>query len=297
MSHAESQTWTIERLMAWTRDFLTRKDVEEPRLAAELLLAHALEIQRIQLYVRFDQPVAGPALDKFRELVRRAGEHEPIAYLVGRREFFSLPFAVGPDVLIPRPETETLVEEAIRLARAGNGTAAKPPALLRVLDVGTGSGAIAVALARHLRGATVVATDVSPGALAVAQANAAANGCTIDFRLGSLYDPVGGEAGFDLVCSNPPYISEAELADLPANVRDYEPRLALAAGPDGLEVIRPLIEQAPGLLADGGRLLIEVAWNQAPRVAPLMEQAGLADVRTVRDTLGHERVVVGTKKD
>lgn len=347
MTQPDTQTWTILRLLEWTRDFLARKGVEEPRLAAEILLAHSLDAQRIQLYTRFDQPVAGEPLAKFRDLVRRAADQEPIAYLVGHREFFSLPMKVTPDVLIPRPETETLVEAAIAHARrrvappetwqppepaevdepedptngdshAWQGDDAESPAEpaapslppirpkpqaelrfpgLRVLDMGTGSGCIAVALARHLPGATVIATDISSAALEIARENAAANGVQIDFREGPLLDPVAGEAAFDYICSNPPYVRSDELADLPANVRNYEPHTALVAGDDGLEVIRPLVAAAPDMLAPGGLLLIEVGYTQGSAVADLMaENAALDNVRTLRDTLGHERVVVATKK-
>lgn len=288
----DTDPWTIQRLMEWTRQFFQRKGVDEPRLATELLLAHALGLRKIDLYTRYTQVVPDAPLAAFRELVRRAAEHEPIAYLVGYREFFSLPFKVTRDVLIPRPETETLVAEVIAQARQSG----RAPTSLRILDIATGSGCIAIALARHLAGATVIATDVSEPALAVARENAQANGVSVDTRLGSLYDPAAGEAPFDFICSNPPYIAEADVAKLPANVRDFEPRLALTAGADGLSVIRPLLAGAADRLAPGGMLLVEVAFDQAGRIVPLAAATpGLADVRTIKDSLGHERVVVATK--
>ena len=290
---ADSEPWTIQKLMEWTRQFLQRKNLAEPRLATELLLAHALGVRKIDLYTRYDQPVTPEPLTAFRELVKRAADGEPIAYLVSYREFFSLRLRVTPDVLIPRPETETLVSEVIHTARQDG----RDPAKLRVLDLATGSGCIAVALAVHLRGAKVIATDLSEEALAVARENALAHKVEIDFRQGSLYEPLTDEPPFDFICSNPPYIAEPELGKLPREVRDFEPRLALVAGTDGLDVIRPLIAGAPDRLADDGMLFMEVAYDQAARVAPLVQAAaGLTDVHTVRDALGHERVIVATKE-
>jgi len=287
----EQETWTIQRLMEWTRPFLERKGVEEPRLATELLLAHALSVRKIELYTRYHDTVDDESLGKFRELVRRASEHEPIAYLVGYREFFSMKFEVTPDVLIPRPETETLVQEVIHTARNRGQT----PAELRILDVATGSGCIAVSLAVRLAGATVIATDISEAALAVAGRNAATHKAAVDLRAGSLYEPVAGEAGFDYICTNPPYIAESDFESLPANVRKFEPKIALTSGAEGLGVIRPLVGGAPALLKAGGMLFMEVAFDQAGKVAPLFEAAGLTDVHAVKDSLGHARVVVGRK--
>jgi release factor glutamine methyltransferase len=293
----QTEAWTIQRLMDWTRQFFQRKNVPEPRLATELLLAHALSARKIELYTRFEQIVPEDKLAVFRDLVRRAAEGEPIAYLVGYREFFSLSIKVTPDVLIPRPETETLVSELIHVARQGGKEGGKEPAGLRILDLATGSGCIAIALATHLPGATVVATDVSPAALAVAAENAATHKVTIDFRAGSLYEPVANDPPFDFICSNPPYISAGELPGLPREVRDFEPAVALIAGASGLEVIEPLIAGAPARLNPGGMLFMEIAYNQADKVVPIATRtAGLADVRTVRDNLGHQRVVVATRR-
>ncbi|MDD4889621.1 MAG: peptide chain release factor N(5)-glutamine methyltransferase [Phycisphaerae bacterium] len=301
---ADTEPWTIQRLMEWTRQFLQRKAVDEPRLATELLLAHAMGLRKIDLYTRYHELVPDEPLAKFRELVKRAAEQEPIAYLVGYREFFSLRFKVTPDVLIPRPETETLVAEVIHQARQrgnplpldGGGSGGGVPASLRILDVATGSGCIAIALAKHLPGATVIATDLSEAALAVARENAEANKVAVDFRAGSLFEPVAGEPPFDYICSNPPYISEPEFPALPANVRGFEPKIALVGGADGLAVIRPLVAGVPERLADGGMLFMEIAFNQAGRVVPIVQATpGLADVRTIKDALGHERVVAARK--
>ena len=290
----QTEAWTIQRLMDWTRQFFQRKNVPEPRLATELLLAHALSVRKIDLYTRFEQVVPDGPLAVFRDLVRRAAEGEPIAYLIGYREFFSLSIKVTPDVLIPRPETETLVSELIHVARQSG----KDPATLRILDLATGSGCIAIALATHLPGATVIATDVSPAALAVAAENAATHKVTIDFRAGPLYEPVADGPPFDFICSNPPYISAGELPTLPHDVRDFEPAVALVAGPSGLEVIEPLIAGAPARLIPGGMVFIEIGYTQADKVVPLAAgTTGLADVRTVKDSLGHQRVVVAKRTE
>lgn len=289
---AESEPWTIHRLMDWTRPFLERKGVEEPRLAAEVLLAHALAVRKIELYTNYENVVPPESLTIFRDLVARAAAGEPIAYLVGYREFFSLKFKVTPDVLIPRPETETLVDAVIHAVRQRG----QDPAGLRILDVATGSGCIAIVLARHLAGARVIATDISESALAVARENAESHKAAVEFRHGPFFEPLAGEPPFDYVCSNPPYIAENEWPTLPRTVRDYEPRSALAGGPEGLDVIGPLFAEAPSRLAEGGMLFVEVGYNQAGRVVQLAESvAGLSDIHTVRDNLGHERLVVASK--
>ncbi|MEP0842893.1 MAG: peptide chain release factor N(5)-glutamine methyltransferase [Phycisphaerae bacterium] len=266
--------WTIGRLLAWTTQWFSDRQVEGGRLAAELLLARVLGCKKIELYTRYEQEPTEQQRGAFRELVRRAGEHTPIAYLLGTREFFSLEFKVTPAVLIPRPETEALVERVIGLCRR------EPKREWRILDVGTGSGCIAVAVARFAPNAQVVATDVSPEALEVAAENAAAHGVAPRVRLVhadlvALPESSRPANGFDCVVSNPPYISEQVFATLPPNVRDHEPRQALVPpGGDGLALFRRLAVEAPGVIAQTGRLLVEVAHDQPSAVKDVFRAAG-----------------------
>ncbi len=288
----DAAPWTVARLLTWTRDHLQRQGLDSARLCAEILLAHALECERIHLFMRFEQVPGEDALDRFRALVKEAATGRPIAYLTGVKEFFSLPFEVTPDVLIPRPETEVLVERTIDLVRK-NG-----PPTASVLDLGTGSGCIAISLARHLPQARVFASDISPPALEIARRNAARHGVAerIEFRHGNLFEPwrapgVNGQTpAFDIVVCNPPYIRTGDAA-LARNVRDFEPHLALFAGADGLEVLRPLVADAGRWLTPGGHLLLEVAYDQAPAVRDLLASRDWQAIATYRDPAGHERVV------
>lgn len=287
---AAAKPWTIARLLGWTREHLEKHGVESPRLCAELLLADALKCERLRLFTRYEESPAEPVLARFREHVREAAGGKPIAYILGRREFFSLSFEVSPDVLVPRPETETLVERTISLLRERSAP--------RVLDVGTGSGCIAIALAKHLPSAQLFASDVSEAALAVARRNASASGVAdrIEFRSGDLLAPWSDAPAYDVIVSNPPYIGTREAGDLPRNVRDFEPHLALFAGEDGLSIIRRLSREAGALLAEDGHLLMEVAFDQSAAVRDLMESAGWGDILCYRDALQHERVVHGRRR-
>ncbi len=286
--------WTIARLLAWTQEHLKRSGLDAPRLCAEILLAHALRCERIHLYTRHDQLPGAEVLGTFRELVRQAAAGRPIAYLTGTKEFFALPFEVGSDAFIPRPETEILVERTIDLARR----AAAP---LSILDLGTGSGCIAVSLAKHLPTARLCASDISPAALQVAQRNAERHGVAarIQFRAGDLFAPWRsdglGRPGanpllFDVIVCNPPYIA-THGAPVAPNVRDYEPHVALFAGPDGLDVIRRVLAEAPAWLAASGHLLVELAYDQAPAARGLLAAAPWQSVATYRDGAGRERVI------
>ena len=247
-----TQDWTIGRLLDWTARHLAEKGSEFPRLDAEVLLAHALGCKRIDLYTRYDEPASEQGRAAYRDLIRRRVEGCPVAYLVGRKEFFSLPFDVGPDVLIPRPDTECLVVECLRLAKE----MPRP----RIVDIGTGSGAIAVAVAHQHRGAVVTATDLSAEALAVAVRNADRNGVAgrIRFLQGDLLTAIAPVEQFDFILCNPPYIPHDELSRLPAGVRDYEPRQAFDGGADGFAVYARLVEQARHYLEPGGFLLVEI---------------------------------------
>lgn len=282
---ATAAPWTVARLLAWTREHFERRGIESPRLCAEILLAHALQCERLRLFTQHDVVPSEPALARFRDHVQQAAAGRPIAYLTGTRDFFSLPFAVTPDVLIPRPETEVLVERTIDLARKSG------PAGASILDLGTGSGCIAIALARHLADARLFASDVSEAALSVARRNAAAHRLAerVTFAAGDLFDAWPADARWDIIVSNPPYVALSD-PHLAPNVRDNEPHAALYGGPDGLAVIRRIATAAPAVLNRGGAVLLEAAFNQAAAVRGLLAAAGFREIVTFRDPAGHERV-------
>lgn len=291
------QKWTIPRLLSWTTEFLSDKGVDEPRLAGEVLLAHCAGCRRIDLYTRFEEIVAGSVLNSFREMIQRAATHEPIAYIVGEKEFFSLAFFVTPDVLIPRAESEMLVEVALDYGRERSRQ--DPPPDLEILDIATGSGCIAVSILVQLPTARAVASDISAAALAVALRNAKRH--AVDGRL-SLVEADGAnlpkqqvpEGGFDILVSNPPYVVADAMDTLPMTVRGFEPRMALTDDSDGLVLYRDIAARAPALVKSGGIVAAEVGAGDAPRVrATLEESSGLTWRETRRDrTVGAERVVV-----
>ncbi len=283
--------WTIRRLLEWTKPFFERKGLDEPRLAAEILLANALGCARLELYTRFDRIPSADQLASFRGFVNRAADHVPIAYLVGFKEFYSLEFEVTPDVLVPRPETEMLVERSLELIAAKSTPAA-------FLEIGTGSGCIAVATCKNAPGARFVATDVSPESLGVASRNAETHGVSDRINLVEcagldLPKEAISEGGFDVLVSNPPYIAESEVADLPRNVKDHEPHIALHDGADGLSFYRMFAEGAPRLLMPTGTVLIEIGESQAAAVAAIFNDSGqFSPARIWRDAVGgHERVM------
>ncbi|MDW7644986.1 MAG: peptide chain release factor N(5)-glutamine methyltransferase [Desulfuromonadales bacterium] len=280
-----SETWTVLKVLQWTANYLQQAGVENGRLDGELLLAATLGLDRVGLYLNYDRPMAPAELEGFREFVKRRARREPLQYILGTTEFWSLPFKVTPAVLIPRADTEILVEEALKRADGAS----------TILDVGTGSGAIAVALAHELSAAQVVAVDCSAEALAVARDNAALNGVDgrISFQEGDLFALESVE--YDLVLSNPPYIPVADIPTLMPEVRDHEPRGALVGGEDGLEAYRALARQAPTLLRAQGWLLVEVGIGQAEAVAELLETEGLRHISVRADYAGIPRVVAGQK--
>jgi release factor glutamine methyltransferase len=280
------ERWTIGRLLEWTTKFLAEKGSESPRLDTEVLLAHALGCKRIELYTRHDEEPAESSRTKFRDLIRQRIEGCPVAYLVGRKEFFSLELEVNRSVLIPRPDSECVVDECLRLAR----TLAAP----RVLDVGTGSGNLAVAVARQHKTADVTAVDISPEALAVAERNAAKHGVAvrIRFRLGDLFAPLAAEERFDFVLSNPPYIPRDDIAKLEPGVRDHEPHTALDGGTDGFSVFDRLVAESPRFLQPGGYLIVEIGSPQERHARERIEAHGSYELaKTVYDGSGHPRVL------
>jgi release factor glutamine methyltransferase len=280
-----SRTWTILELLRWTTQYFAERGIETPRLDAECLLASALSVDRMRLYLDFDKPASRDERDAFREWVRRrADDRVPVAQLVGSKEFWSLPLVVTADVLSPRPDTETLVAAALdRLPERDTDA--------RILEIGTGSGAVALAIAHERPKARITATDVSPAALKVAEQNARELGMEgrIEFAEGSLFGPVVGRQ-FDLVVSNPPYLAESERSELAPELA-HEPDIALFAGPDGLAVLRDLVAEVPAFLAPGGGFAVELAPDQAPTVAHWLREAGLGDVVTHRDLAARPRVV------
>ncbi|MDX1946983.1 MAG: peptide chain release factor N(5)-glutamine methyltransferase [Pirellulaceae bacterium] len=287
---SQPEAWTILRLLTWTADFLKGHGSENPRLDAEVLLAAAKGCERIMLYAAFDQVVADDVRAKFRELVKRRAAGVPVAYLIGHREFYSLKLTVTPDVLIPRPETEFVVIAALDHLKALPASAVPP----LVADVGTGSGAIALAIAKHAPTCRLTALDISPAALAVAQANAAALGVAeqVEFVTSDLLAALPAEPHYAVIASNPPYIAESELAAMSPQVKDHEPRLALVAGPTGSEVIARLIPQAAERLLPKGLLVLEISPQLAPRVVELIARDSRFEPATVtKDLANLPRVV------
>ncbi len=282
---APEETWSVRKLIAWTADYLKRNGSETPRLDAEVMLAFALGCERVELYTDIDKEVETPIRNRYRELVKRRSRGAPVAYLVGRKEFFSLPFDVSPAVLIPRPESEFVVVEFLECTRDRGS--------VRAVDVGTGSGCLAIAAAHQNPQAQFIAVDRSNSALAVAAANAKKHGVAerIEFREGDLLEPIAAEAPFDVILSNPPYIPSAEIEHLAPCVRDFEPRGALDGGPSGLAIVERLIEQAIPLLKTEGHLILEIGHNQEKAVRALLDRPEFRLNPTIRDLALHPRVV------
>jgi len=295
-------------VLRWTTGRFAQRNLATPRLDAEVLVAHGLGLPRVQLYVQYDRPLDAAELAAIRDLVIRRQAGESVAYLTGKKEFFGLEMAVDARVLVPRPDTETLVDEALARLGAGQVGASDPPRALRVADVGTGSGAVAIAIAKMLGKAAakmepgaparptpeIFASDVSADALAVARANAERHAALITFVAGDLDAPLRALAPFDLVTANLPYIPSAEIAGLAPEVRG-EPRLALDGGADGLALVRRLVMAAPALLVAGGALALEIGAGQADATAALLAGRGFNDIRKRRDLGEIERVVSGVK--
>jgi release factor glutamine methyltransferase len=281
------ETWNILKVLTWTQTRFAERGLPTARLDAELLLCHVLGCDRVRLYTHFDQPLEPNELAKYKDLIRRRIAGEPVAYLVGKKEFRSLELGVDPRVLVPRPDTETLVEVVLAALDA--------EAAGRVVDVGTGSGAIALALKRARPRLEVIAVDRSRDALAVARANAERLAIELELCEGDLLSPVAGRAPLLAVVSNPPYIPTGELAGLALEVQ-REPRAALDGGPDGLDVIRRLVAQAAPLLQAGGLLAMEVGAGQAPAVRAMVERDGRYEASCATpDLAGIERVVAARR--
>lgn len=278
--------WTIRDVVQWSADDFASRGIDSPRLDAELLVAEALRLDRVRLYMDLDRPLTEVERSRVRELVKRRRRREPIAYILERRDFYGRTFRVTPAVLVPRPDTETLVERALTVLDATPGA--------RVLDLCTGSGAIGLTLLAELPELEADLTDLSESALEVARENAATLevASRAHFHHGDLFEPLVADARYRLIACNPPYIAQAEVPDLQPDVRDHEPRLALVSGPTGFEVLHRLAEQAGGWLLEGGRLLVEVGAGQASRFRALLDAADwVASTEVHEDLGGVERVV------
>lgn len=287
---SSTEPWTVLRLLEWTTDFFKKRGSDSARLDAEVLLAHARDCSRMDLYTSFNEEPDEEQRVAFREMVRRRGEGAPVAQLVGYKEFYSIRFRVDENVLVPRPETEHLVIEALDVCKANRQTDSE----IQVVDVGTGSGAIAITLAKHLPQAILTAIDISEPALAIARWNAEKTELVerIHFVQGDLLEAAPEPPQFDMICSNPPYVSQDEYDDVDETVRDYEPVQALVSGPKGTEVIERLIDQATSRLKSGGQLIMELS----PMIAQeclqhIRETEAFEEARLIRDLAGHDRIL------
>ena len=281
------EKWTTVKILNWTKDFLLAKGVANARLEAEWLLCAATGLDRMGLYLQFDKPLNDCELASYRGMVARRARREPLQHILGSQEFYGLDFTVTPDVLIPRVDTEVLVSEAIK--RGHNATT--------ILDIGTGSGCVAITLKKLLASAVVTATDISASALVVAGRNAVQHNVSIEFLLGSLFSPVADRC-FDIIISNPPYIPTADIETLDQEVRDNDPMSALDGGIDGLEIYRELIPQAIKNIKPGGWLLVEIGFGQSHDVFTLFKKCGgYQEPFIVRDQGGIDRVIGAQRKE
>ena len=277
----QNEVWTTLKVLTWTKEFLLSKGIVNARLEAEWLLCAVTGLDRVGLYLQYDKPLNESELAEYKSKVARRAKREPLQHILGSQEFYGLEYEVTADVLVPRHDTEVLVSEAF----------ARHPDAATILDIGTGSGCIAISLQKLFTKALITATDISAAALVVARRNAEKHGASIEFLVGSLFAPVAGRS-FDLIVSNPPYIPSAEIETLDREVRDYDPRSALDGGKDGLDIYRELIPAAVTYLHSGGWLLVEIGAGQAEDVAQLFRTAGCFSEPCVsRDPAGIDRVV------
>ncbi len=298
------ETWTVLKIIQWTTEYLRGKGIDNPRLDSEVLLAHLLRLDRVGLYLNFDRPLSRDELSSFREIVKRRGSREPLQYITGHQEFWSLDFKVTPDVLIPRPDTEILVEEALKAVRRETLDVRRQNQLpFTILDLCTGSGCIAISLAHELKDAVVHAIDASEAALSIARENAEKNGVRdrVIFLQGDLYEALTSHVSrltsYDLIVSNPPYIKNIDIPNIQPEVRDYEPRMAVDGGTEGLGFYKRIVADAPNHLSPHGWLMVEVGEGQADAVSKMMADTGAFEsISTVKDLAGIERVVKAHKK-
>jgi release factor glutamine methyltransferase len=274
------EPWTVRRVLEWTTSHLKKHGSDTPRLDAEILLAHARGCPRIPLYTQFDEPLSDAVRGQMRDLVKRRANAEPVAYLVGQREFFSLSFRVTPEVLIPRPDTETLVLEILDETKSRSST--------KMLDLCTGSGCVAVSVAKNSPSVNVTATDISPAAIAIARENAERHHVSdrVELLESDLFSAIPAGTKFDVIASNPPYVAAAEIETLDKEVAVHEPRLALDGGADGMDILKKIITAAPEFSVPGGLLLLEFASEQAEALVKFAEAHGAYEKISVREDLG-----------
>jgi release factor glutamine methyltransferase len=281
------KTWTISEILDWATDFFRKQKMEWPHLEAEILLAHTLNVRRIELYINYKKVLEEEELTRFKEMIQRRSRREPLAYITGVQPFMSIDFFVNPSVLIPRPETEKLVEIAIDIIKLSRSR--------RIVDIGTGNGAIALSLAKYYPNIQVIGIDASPAAIAIAQKNAEHHNLSqrAQFIAGDMFKPLKEKV--DIIVSNPPYIPTKEIQKLDTSVKEWEPREALDGGKDGLKYIRELINTAPNYLPPRGHLLIEIGFDQGPQTKSLAENMGrYKEVKILKDINGNDRLLKAT---
>lgn len=289
-TNTSSDPWTVRRILDWTTDHLTKHGSDSPRLDTEVLLAHARKCERIRLYTNYDDVVSEAERKLMRQLVQRRAKSEPVAYLVGKREFFGLDFYVDNNVLIPRPDTESLVMELVDEAQKRSSSS--------ILDLCTGSGCIAIAAAANCSNAQFLASDISETALEIARKNAESNALSqkIQFLQSDCFESIPVGSAFDFIVSNPPYIPDSEIESLEADVSQHEPRLALAGGADGLDYYRRIVQEAHQYLKEEGVLMLEFSPEQESSLKSLFEESEkYTDVRVKADLAGRARVIIGKK--
>jgi release factor glutamine methyltransferase len=278
--------WTIKEILEWTTGYFKTKGIRSARLDAEVLLGHALNVDRLHLYLNFEKPLLPSERMRFRELVRRRALREPVSLIIGKKEFRSLSFKVKRGVLVPRPDTETLVQTVLDII----SSITRP----KILEIGVGSGAVSIALAHERPDAIIYANDVNPLALELARENALNAGVSTSLSIfgGDMFSALKNGTKFDVICSNPPYIPDHVIETLDPEI-DYEPIRALKGGPEGLDVIAEMVSQAPEFLSRPGRLAMEIGFDQVEKVSQLLRAEGLAGERVARDLSGKPRVIVG----
>ncbi|MBF0529493.1 MAG: peptide chain release factor N(5)-glutamine methyltransferase [Deltaproteobacteria bacterium] len=289
------ETWTVLKIIRWTTEYLGKKGLPSPRLDAEVLLADLLALNRVQLYMNFDRPLNQDELAGYRYRIKRRAAREPVAYITGHKEFYSLDLKVNADVLIPRPETELLVDEALRLSAERWPGSGLEEMDLQVLDVGTGSGALVLALASKLTSTRFWATDISPSALEVARENALRLGLAdrLTFLSGDLFSPLAAQnVKFHLITANLPYVPSSAFNDMTPDVRDYEPHSSLDGGPDGLEIIRRIVVQAKEHLIHDGALFLEIWWTHGEELQNMALGFGYRQVKILKDLADRDRIAV-----
>lgn len=293
----DHNSWTIKGLLTVSTNYFKEKGIENPRLNAETLLAHQLKTGRLELYLHFDKPLKASEVSGYRALVRRRLKGEPLQYLTGVQEFWSLEFLVDSSVLIPRPESELLVEIAVTRVKDVLGSGECGPT---ILDLGTGCGVLAVSLAKEIPEARLVATDISSKAVELAYVNAERHKVSerIEFREGDLWDPLTPQdPGFDVIVANPPYVASEDYGDLPPEVRDYEPRMALDGGSAGMKLIEGIISESIYYLKPAGVLIVEMAPEQTGKAISMLSKIdGFGGIRRVKDYSGAYRVVAAEKE-